>query len=88
MTNEAKNVKRQKMVVEKNEKSCQWSYCLWCDGKQDLAMNAGSFAKASVEKEIMLKYLNMAVEKLEEELKLSRWFVTFIWSFCLILKDF
>ena len=46
--------------------------------KQDLAMKAGSFAKASVEKEIMLKYLNMAVEKLEEEFKLSRWFITFI----------
>ena len=48
------------------------------DGKQDLAMKAGSFTKASVEKEIMLKYLNMAVEKLEEEFKLSRWFITFI----------
>ena len=67
------------------KKKWQWrkmknlvSEAIVSDGKQDLAMKAGSFAKASVEKEIMLKYLNMAVEKLEEEFKLSRWFITFI----------
>ena len=55
---------------------------------QDHAMKAASFAKTLVEKESMLKDLNMALEKWEEEFKLLKWFITFIWYFCLILKDF
>ena len=36
------------------------------DGNQDHAVKAGSFAKTLVEKENMLKDLNMVLEKLEE----------------------
>ena len=56
-------------------------------GNQDHAMKA-AFVKTLVEKESMLKDLNMALEKWEEEFKLLKWFITFIWYFYLLLKDF
>ena len=48
------------------------------DGNWDNAVEAAFFAKTLVEKESMLKDLNMAMEKLEEEFKLLKWFTTFI----------
>ena len=42
------------------------------DGDQSHAVKAASFAKTLVEKEGMLKDLNMALEKLEDDLKVFK----------------
>ena len=66
------NVKRQKMAVEKGVKTlCEnvVSEAVAGEGDQSHSVKAASFAKILVEKEGMLKDLNMALEKLEDNLK-------------------
>ena len=75
MTYEIENVKKQKMAVEKSEETLYEnlvSGAIASDGNRDHAMKAASFAKTLVEKESMLKELNMTFEKLEEEFKLLK----------------
>ena len=84
MTDEIENVKWQKMAVEKSvETLCKnfVSEAIGSDGNRDHAVKAASFSKTLVEKESKLKDLNMALDKLEEEFKLLKWFITFIWYF-------
>ena len=75
MTYEIENVKKQKMAVEKSVETLYEnlvSEAIASDGNRDHAMKAASFAKTLVEKESMLKELNMTFEKLEEEFKLLK----------------
>ena len=75
MTYEIENVKKQKMAVEKSEETLYEnlvSEAIASDGNRDHAVKAASFAKTLVEKESMLKELNMTFEKLEEEFKLLK----------------
>ena len=65
-----KNVKREKMAVEKSVEILLKnlvSEAIASDGNRDHAVKAASLVKTLVEKENMLKGLNMALEKLEEE---------------------
>ena len=64
MTDEIENVKRQKMALEKSVETLRKnlvSEAIASDGNQDHAFKAASFAKTLVEKESMLKDLNMAL---------------------------
>ena len=73
MTDEIENVKRQKMAVEQSVETLRkhfFSEAIASDDNRDHAVKAASFAKTLVEKESMLKELNMTLEKLEEEFKL------------------
>ena len=75
MTYETENVKKQKMAVEKSVETLYEnlvSEAIASDGNRDHAVKAASFAKTLVEKESMLKELNMTFEKLEEEFKLLK----------------
>ena len=65
-----KNVKRKKMAVEKSVEILLKnlvSEAIASDGNRDHAVKAASLVKTLVEKENILKGLNMALEKLEEE---------------------
>ena len=75
MKDEIENVKRQKMAVEKSVETLPKnlvSEATTSDGNQDHAVKAASFAKTLGENESMLKDLNMALEKLEEDFKLLK----------------
>ena len=75
------NVTRKKMAVEKSVEILlknHVSEAIASYGNRDHAVKAASSVKTLVEK---------ALEKLEEEFKLLKLFITFIWYFCLILKD-
>ena len=75
MKDEIENVKRQKMAVEKSVETLPKnlvSEATASDGNQDHAVKAASFAKTLGEKESILKDLNMALEKLEEDFKLLK----------------
>ena len=73
MTDEIENFKRQKMALEKGFETLRKNLVSEAiDGNQDHAVKAASFAKTLVEKESMLKDLNMALEKLEENFKLLK----------------
>ena len=64
------NVTRKKMAVEKSVEILLKnlvSEAIAPDGNQDHAVKAASLVKTLVEKESMLKDLNKALEKLEEE---------------------
>ena len=70
MMDKIKNVKRKKMAVEKSVEILLKnlvSEAIASDGNWDHAVKAASLVKTLVEKENMLKGLNMALEKLEEE---------------------
>ena len=70
MMDKIKNVKREKMAVEKSVEILLKnlvSEAIASDGNRDHAVKAASLVKTLVEKENMLKGLNMALEKLEEE---------------------
>ena len=70
MMDKIKNVKRKKMAVEKSVEILLKnlvSEAIASDGNRDHAVKAASLVKTLVEKENMLKGLNMALEKLEEE---------------------
>ena len=63
------------MAVEKSEETLRKnlvSETIASDSNQDHALKAASFAKTLVQKESMLKDLNIALERLEEELKLLK----------------
>ena len=69
------------MAVEKSVETLRKnvvSEAIASDGNWDHPVKAASFAKTLVEKEIMLKDVIMALEKLEEEFKLLKLFITFI----------
>ena len=73
MTDDIENVKRQKMAVEQSVETRRktfFSEAIASDDNRDHAVKATSFAKTLVEKESMLKELNMNLEKLEEGFKL------------------
>ena len=64
MADEIENVKRQKMAAQKSvetQRKNLVSEAISSDGNRDHAVKAASFAKTLVEKEIMLKDLNMAL---------------------------
>ena len=64
MADEIENVKRQKMAAEKSVETLRKnlvSEAISSDGNRDHAVKAASFAKTLVEKEILLKDLNMAL---------------------------
>ena len=64
MRDEIENVKRQKMALEKSVETLRKnlvSEAIASDGNQDHAVKAASFGKTLVEKEGMLKDLNMAL---------------------------
>ena len=64
MKDEIENVKRQKMAVEKSEKTlCEnlVSKAIAGDGDQNHVVKAASFAKTLVEKKGKLKDFNMAL---------------------------
>ena len=66
---------KEKMAVEKSVETLRKnlvSEAVASDGNRDHAVKAASFAKTLVEKESMLKDLNMALEKLEEDFKLLK----------------
>ena len=63
------------MAVEKSvetQRKNLVSEAIASDGNRDHAVKAASFAKTLVEEESMLKDLNMALEKLEEDFKLLK----------------
>ena len=63
------------MAVEKSIKTLREnlvSEAIDGDGDQSHAVKAASFVKTLVEKEGMLKDLNMALEKLEDDLKVFK----------------
>ena len=73
--------KDKKMAVEKSAETLRKnvvSEAIASDGDRDHPVKAASFAKTLVEKESVLKDLVMALEKLEEEFKLLKLFITFI----------
>ena len=75
MTDEIENVKRQKMALEKGVETLRKnlvSETIASDGNQDHAVKAASFGKTLAKKESMLKDLNLALEKLEENFKLLK----------------
>ena len=75
MKDEIENVNRQKMAVEKSVKTlCEnlVSEAIASDSDQSHAVKAALFTKTLVEKEVTLKDLNMALEKLEDDLKVFK----------------
>ena len=75
MKDEIENVKRQKMAVEKSVKTLREnlvSEAIASDSDQSHAVKAALFTKTLVEKEVTLKDLNMALEKLEDDLKVFK----------------
>ena len=63
------------MAVEKSvetQRKNLVSEAIASDGNRDHAVKAASFTKTLVEEESMLKDLNMALEKLEEDFKLLK----------------